>query len=79
MRAYENILILSKEKLYIIYASHIEGMCAKYGRSRVNDAHTISLADSVSLPTKVVRSTALFSKKEDDFCTTFESAVGQSA
>ena len=42
-------------------------MCAKYGRSRINDAHTISLADSVSRPAKGVRSTALFSKKKTIF------------
>ena len=35
-------------------------MCAKYGRSRMNDAHTISPTDSVGHPAKVVRSTALF-------------------
>ena len=39
-------------------------MCAKYGRSRMNDAHTISPTDSVGCPAKVVQSTALFSKKK---------------
>ena len=39
-------------------------MCAKYGRSRMNDAHTISLTDSVSRPAKVIWSTALFLKKK---------------
>ena len=66
-----NILNLFKEKLYIIYASHSEDMCAKYGRSRMNDAHTISLADSVGLPTKVTWPIALFSDSESilyDFC-----------
>ena len=29
-------------------------MCAKYGRSRMNGVHTISLADSVSCPAKVI-------------------------
>ena len=42
-------------------------MCAKYGRSRMNDAHTISPTDSVSCPAKVVRLTALFSKKKTIF------------
>ena len=28
-------------------------MCAKYGRSRMNDAHTISPADFVGLPAKM--------------------------
>ena len=39
-------------------------MCAKYGRSRMNDAHTISLTDSVGHPAKVIWSTALFLKKK---------------
>ena len=39
-------------------------MCAKYGRSRMNDAHTISPVDSVGRPAKGVRLTALFSKKK---------------
>ena len=42
-------------------------MCAKYGRSRMNDAHTISLADSVGRPAKGVRLTALFLKKKTIF------------
>ena len=39
-------------------------MCAKYGRSRMNDAHTVCLADFVSLPAKVIQPTAFFSKKK---------------
>ena len=39
-------------------------MCAKYGRSRMNDAHTISPTDFVSHPTKVVWSTAFFLDSE---------------
>ena len=39
-------------------------MCAKYGRSRMNDVHTIGPTDSVGRPVKVVRSTALLSKKK---------------
>ena len=35
-------------------------MCARYGRSRMNDAHTISPADFVGLPVKGVQSTAFF-------------------
>ena len=42
-------------------------MCTKYGRSRMNDAHTASPTDPVGCPTKVVRSTALFSKKKTIF------------
>ena len=39
-------------------------MCAKYHSSNVNDAHTICLADSVSLPARVVQLTAFFLKKK---------------
>ena len=39
-------------------------MCTKYGRSKMNDAHTVSSTNSVGRPVKVVRSTALFSKKK---------------
>ena len=53
--------------LYIIYARYSEDMCAKYGRSRMNDAHTISLADFVGCPAKVVRSTAFFLDSESIF------------
>ena len=42
-------------------------MCAKYGRSRMNDACTISLANFVSCTAKVVRSTTFFSKKKAIF------------
>ena len=42
-------------------------MCAKYGRSRMNDAHTISPTDVVSHPTKVVWSTAFFLDSESIF------------
>ena len=73
----ENILDPFEELLYIIYDRHSEDMCAKYGRSRMNDAHTIGPADSVGCPAKVVQSTTFFSKKESNFCTTFVSAAGQ--
>ena len=59
-----DILNLFEEKFYIIYASHSENMCTKYGRSRMNDAHTISPSDPVSLPAKSVRSTAFFLDSE---------------
>ena len=42
-------------------------MCAKYGRSRINDVHTISLADLVSHPAKVIQSTAFFLDSESIF------------
>ena len=35
-------------------------MCAKYGRSRMNDVHTISPADSVTHPAKGIWSMASF-------------------
>ena len=63
----KNILVQNENFFYIIYASHSKNMCTKYGRSRMNDAHTMSTADLVGLPAKVVRSTALFSKKKMNF------------
>ena len=42
-------------------------MCAKYGRSRTNDACTIGLVDSVSCPAKVIWLTTFFSKKKAIF------------
>ena len=39
-------------------------MCAKYDRSRMNDACTVCPADFVSLPAKVVWPTTFFSKKK---------------
>ena len=60
----KNILNLFKELLYIIYDRHSEDMCAKYGRSRMNDAHTICPTDFVSLPAKIVWPTTFFLKKK---------------
>ena len=42
-------------------------MCAKYGRSKMSDAHTIGPTDSVGRLPKVVRSTALSLKKKTIF------------
>ena len=39
-------------------------MCAKYGRSSMNDVHTISLADFVGLLAKSVQLTAFFLDSE---------------
>ena len=39
-------------------------MCAKYDRSRMNDACTVCPADFVSLPAKVIWPTTFFSKKK---------------
>ena len=46
---------------------HSEVMCAKYGRSRMNDAHTICPADFFSLPAKVIWPTTFFLKKKTIF------------
>ena len=46
-------------------------MCAKYGRSRMNNAHTISPTNFVGLPAKSIQSTAFFLDSESifyDFC-----------
>ena len=59
----KNILDLFEEILYIIYDRHSGDMCAKYGRSRMNDACTISPADSVGRLAKVIRLTTFFLKK----------------
>ena len=54
-----------------------EVLIAKYGGSRMNDACTISPADFVSLPAKVVWLTTFFLKKKAIFCMTLVSATGQ--
>ena len=46
---------------------YIEVLIAKYGGSRMNDALTISPADCVSLPVKVVQPTTFFLKKKSIF------------
>ena len=63
----ENILDPFEELLYIIYDRHSEDVCAKYGRSRMNDACRIGPADSVSHPAKVIWLTTFFSKKKAIF------------
>ena len=65
------ILSLFKEFLYIINDRHNEVMCAKYGRSRMNDVCTVCLAYFVSLPAKVVWPTTFFSKKNAIFVQLF--------
>ena len=44
-----------------------EVLIAKYGGSRMNDACTISPADFVGLPAKVVQPTTFFLKKKSVF------------
>ena len=44
-----------------------EVLIAKYGGSRINDPHTISLADFVGLPAKIVWLTTFFLKKKSIF------------
>ena len=61
------ILNLFEELLYIINDRHSEVMCAKYGRSRMNDACTISPADFAGLPAKVAWLTAFFLKRKSIF------------
>ena len=61
---YKKYLNLFEEFLYIINDRHSEVMCAKYGRSRMNDAHTVCPANFVCLPAKVIQLTAFFSKKK---------------
>ena len=63
----KNILDLFEELLYIIYARHSEDMCAKYGRSRMNNVHTICPADFASLAAKIIWPTTFFSEKKANF------------
>ena len=44
-----------------------EVLIAKYGGSRMNDVCTVSLADFVSLPAKVIWLTTFFLKKKAIF------------
>ena len=46
---------------------YIEVLIAKYGGSGMNDACTISPADFVSLPAKIIWLTTFFSKKKAIF------------
>ena len=46
---------------------YIKVLIAKYGGSRMNDALTISPADFVGLPAKVIQPTAFFLKKKSIF------------
>ena len=57
---FKNFLDIIKNDQYMI-------TCAKYYSSSMNDACTISLADIVSLPAKVVWPTAFFMKKKTIF------------
>ena len=51
-------------------------MCAKYGISRMNDAHTISPADLVGCPAKNRTVDHILFKKESIFCMIFTLAYG---
>ena len=44
-----------------------EVLIAKYGGSRMNDVHTISPADFVGLPAKIIWPTTFFLKKKAIF------------
>ena len=50
---YFNILNI-KKNFFILLMIGILVMCAKYDRSRMNDACTVCPADFVSLPAKVI-------------------------
>ena len=63
----ENILNLFEKFLYIINGRHSEVWCAKYGRSRMNDACTVCPANFVSLPAKVIQLTTFFLNSEPIF------------
>ena len=60
----KNIFNLIENFLGIINNKHYLITCAKYYSSNMNDAHTVYLANLVSLPTKVVWPTAFFLKKK---------------
>ena len=64
---YEKYFKFIQKNLYIINDRHSEVMCAKYGRSRMNDACSVCPADFVSLPAKVVWLTTFFLKKKAIF------------
>ena len=58
-----------------------EVLIVKYGGSRMNDAHTISPANFVGLPAKIIWLTTFFLKKKATFALaagrlTWESAPG---
>ena len=57
---FKNFLDIINEDQYLI-------ICAKYYSSSMSDAHTISLADIVGLPAKVIWPIALFSNSESIF------------
>ena len=63
----KNILNLFEKFLYIINDRHSEAMCAKYGRSRMNNMHTVCPANFVSLPANIIQPTAFFLKKNAIF------------
>ena len=62
---------LFKNFLDIINNEHYLIMCAKYHSTSMNDAHTICLADIVSLPAKVIWLTTFFLKKKMIFIQLF--------
>ena len=57
---FENFLDIINNEHYLI-------TCAKYHSSNMNDVHTVCLADSVSLPVKVIQPTTFFLKKKTIF------------
>ena len=63
----QNNLIWIEKNFHIINAIYSEVLIAKYGGSRINEAHTVCPADFVGLPAKVIWPTTFFLKKESDF------------
>ena len=72
----KNILNLFEKFLYIINDRHSEVICAKYGRSRMNDRHMVCPAYFVGPPCKSCTADHILFKKESDFCMAFVLTVG---
>ena len=51
----------------LFYGRYSKVLIAKYGGSRMNDAHTICLADFAGLPAKIIWLTTFFLKKKVNF------------
>ena len=52
-------------------------MCAKYDRSRINDAHTVCQANFVRPPSKSCMADCILFEKENDFLMAFVLAISQ--
>ena len=72
----KNIFNLIENFFGIINNKHYLIIFAKYHSSNMNDACTVSLADIVSLPVKVIWLIAFFLKKKNNFHMAFVLAIG---